>query len=70
MKLTEAERDILKQLNFSNKEIAKHRVVTVNTVRTQIHTLMKKFETSSKINIILKALKQKIVKLEDFITEK
>ncbi len=69
MRLTEAEYEVLKQLNFTKKQIAKRRVVAESTIRTQVHSLCKKFKTSSKINVILKALKMKIVNLEDFITE-
>lgn len=69
MKLTEKEIEILKSLVFKNRFIAQMQCVEITTVRTHINNIFKKLKTSSRAGALIKALKQKIINLEDIITD-
>lgn len=68
MKLTEREKQILQMLCLPNKEIAERLNLSVCTIKSHVIHLSNKFSTNGRINILMKALKENIVKIEDVIT--
>lgn len=68
--LTKRERDVLPLLALPYKEIAKRLGVTKPTVRCHIANLSYKFpEQPNKLCIVLEALKQGIITLDEIVTE-
>jgi DNA-binding NarL/FixJ family response regulator len=69
--LTKRERDVLPLLALPYKEIAKRLGITSPTVRSYIASLSYKFpEQPNKLCIVLEALKQGIITLDEIVTEK
>ncbi len=71
MKLTTQEIEILKRLSLSNKEIAKHLALSLSTTKRHIHNIFNKlsFVPQNRCAIMLYAIKEQIILLEDTITE-
>lgn len=71
MKLTEREKDVLKRLSLPNKAIAKSLNISMSTTKRHIHNIFTKlyYAPQNRCAIILCALKQQIIKLEEIITE-
>lgn len=70
MELTKRERQILPMLALPYKEIGKRLGITRPTVRCHIANLSYKFpEQTNKLCIMLEALKQGIITLDEIVTE-
>lgn len=66
MKLTEREMEILKLLHYPNPIIAKKLILSIPTVKCHIHSIFNKFPfANNRTQLILTALQDKIIKLED-----
>lgn len=50
LELTEREREVLRLIarNFTNREIARHLVIEVGTVKNHVHSILKKLDVSSR----------------------
>jgi DNA-binding NarL/FixJ family response regulator len=61
--LTAREAQILKLMTegFSNMEIAQHLVISVNTTKAHVASILQKLEVDDRLQAALKALKYKIV---------
>lgn len=71
MKLTEREKEVLKMLCLPNKIIAKNLNISLSTTKRHIHNIFNKlcFVTPNRCAIILFAVKEHIIRLEEVITE-
>lgn len=69
MNLTESEKEILKMVGLSNKEIAQRRVIAICTVKTHINHLLNKINANNRTLLICKAVKMGLLKPEQLITE-
>lgn len=67
--LTTRELEVLKLMNFSDKEISGILVVESTTIKTHIKNIMSKLHTSNRTHTLIKALKENIIQLDDLITE-
>lgn len=68
MKLTEREKQIIQMLCLSNQEIANRLNVSIPTVKTHIINISNKLTTDNRASIIVKALKEKFIEVEDIVT--
>ena len=61
--LTAREAQILKLMTegYSNMEIAQHLVISVNTTKAHVASILQKLEVDDRLQAALKALKYKIV---------
>lgn len=59
MKITRAEQQIINLIYLSNEEIAKKLYISIFTVKTHIHNLLKKFEAKNRTELVLKIMKDK-----------
>lgn len=70
MKLTKREKEILKMLCLPNKSIAKKLNISLSTTKRHINHIFNKLYTpANRASIVIEALKQNIIKLEEVITE-
>ncbi len=70
MKLTNREREILPLLGLQSKDIANRLCIGTNTVKKHIQNLSYKFpDQPNKLCIVLKALKEGIITLDEIVTE-
>lgn len=68
--LTEREKEVLKMLCLPNKQIARKMGLKLCTVKTYIVKLFNKFPFSTnRAGIVIEAVKQNIIKVEEIITE-
>lgn len=67
--VTNREKEVLRLLCCPNAEIAKRLCIEKCTVKTHIHRLTNKFVTSSRNSLLIKALKQNVISLDEIITE-
>lgn len=68
MKLTEREKQIISLLCLPTKEIANRLNVSIPTVKTHIINISNKLTTDNRASIIVKALKEKFIEVEDIVT--
>ena len=70
MELTNRERQILQLFALPNKEIAIRLCISTNTVKTHVNNIIYKFpEQNNKLSVILEALEQGIITLDEIVTE-
>lgn len=65
MHLTKTEKKIIKKMLLSTKDIAKDLVIEKSTVKTHIWNILKKLKSKSRGIGIIKALRLKLLKLEE-----
>lgn len=65
MHLTEREKNILIRCCKNNADIAKDLVLEVSTIKTHLTNLRKKFKSKNRAEILIKALKAKIITLKE-----
>lgn len=69
MSLTKREMEIIKMLCLTDKEIAHKLSIKKCTVKTHVRNLLNKLCEYKRINLLITAIKQGIIKLEDVITK-
>lgn len=70
IELTNREREILPLLALPYKEIAVRLCVSSHTIKTHANNILYKFpEQNNKLSVILEALKQGIITLDEIVTE-
>lgn len=67
--VTNREKEILRLLCFKDAEIAERLFIEKCTVKTHIHRLIDKFLVNSRKSLLIEALKQKVITLDEIITE-
>lgn len=70
MNITKREREILCMLCLPNREIAKRLGIKLETVKTHITNLKFKLPSYKRAEMLIKALKENIIKVEEVITNK
>lgn len=65
MHLTKTEKKIIKKMLLPTKDIAKDLVIEKSTVKTHIWNILKKLKSKSRGIGIIKALRLKLLKLEE-----
>ncbi len=65
MHVTKRERDILQLICKSNPEISEILGIRLTTVKAIMHNMLERFDVQSRTGLILKALKNKLIALED-----
>lgn len=65
--LTKREQEILPFLCLTKKEIAQHFEITIPTVTSHLNHMLNKFAVDNRTKLLIKALRQGIIKLEDVI---
>ncbi len=69
-KLTKREKEVLKMLCLSNKAIALKMGLGLCTIKTYVRKLTNKFPfAAGRTAILIEAVKQNIIKIEEIITE-
>lgn len=69
-KITKSEIEVLKLIYFSDKEIAKRLYLSVSSVKYRLRSLSDKLHfAESKTQILINALKDKVITLDDIVTE-
>jgi DNA-binding NarL/FixJ family response regulator len=63
MHITKTEKRILELLYLTNKKIAQKLFVDVSTIKTHIHILLVKFNSKTRTELYMKAIKAGEVKL-------
>jgi DNA-binding CsgD family transcriptional regulator len=69
MELTRREYDVLKYIYFEIDEIAERLSISTATVKTYLQGLRSKLKCDKRHKIVLRALKQGLIKIDEFITE-
>lgn len=70
MKFTKRELEILPLLCMSNKEIGNRLYISEQTVKTHIYNIAFKFpEQENRCSILLEAIKQGIITIEEVVTK-
>ena len=69
MELTKREYDVLRYIYFEIDEIAKRLCISTATVKTYLQGLRSKLDCDKRHKIVLRALKQGLIKIDEFITE-
>lgn len=69
MELTKREYDVLRYIYFEIDEIAERLSISAATVRTYLQGLRSKLKCDKRHKIVLRALKQGLIKIDEFITE-
>ena len=69
MKISKRERDVLCLMCLSNKQIAERLNISIVTVKTYIVNLLNKFVTNNRSQVIICALKQNVIDLQDIVIE-
>ena len=67
--VTNREKDVLRLLCFPNAEIAKRLFIGKCTVKTHIKRLIDKLFVNNRTALLIEALKQKVITLDEIITE-
>lgn len=69
--LTRREKEILKMLCLSNREIAKRLCISPFTVRTHVNHIFNKLIilNSNRQTLLIEAVKRNLIKIEEVITE-
>lgn len=68
-KLTNRERQVLCMLPLESMEIANRLFISLYTVKTHINSLANKFSALNRTQILVNALKNKVIELEEIILE-
>lgn len=69
MKITNREKDVLRLLCLSNKEIADRLCISTGTVKTHIGALFEKFDCeTNRTKILIQAIKKGVVELDELIS--
>jgi len=69
LKISKRERDVLCLMCLSNKQIAERLNISIVTVKTYIVNLLNKFVTNNRSQVIICALKQNVIDLQDIVIE-
>lgn len=69
MKISKRERDVLCLMCLSNKQIAERLNISIVTVKSHIVNLLNKFGTNNRSQVIICALKQNVIDLQDIVIE-
>lgn len=69
MKISKRERDVLCLMCLSNKQIAERLNISIVTVKSHIVNLLNKFGTNNRSQVIIWALKQNVIDLQDIVIE-
>lgn len=69
MKISKRERDVLCLLCLSDKQIAERLNISIFTVKAHIVNLLNKFATNNRSQVIICALKQNVIDLQDIVIE-
>lgn len=67
MIISEREKQILCLLCFTNKQIGERLFVSENTVKAHIKNIMEKLAENNRKKAIIKAIKEKIIDIEQII---
>lgn len=67
--LTEREKQILCMLSLDNDEIASRVYVSSSAVKLHVSRLMLAFKSSNRTEVSLKALKQKVIDIEQIVLD-
>lgn len=70
MKLTQRELEVLKLLCLTDKEIAKRLIISIRTVKCHIHNILDKLLCENRQRALIKALKLKIIDIEEVEIER
>lgn len=65
--LTKRELEILPFICFSKKEIAQHFKISICTVNVHLNNLLNKFSVDNRSKLLIEALRQKIINLDDIV---
>jgi DNA-binding NarL/FixJ family response regulator len=65
--LTERELDILKMMCLDNPEIAERLIVSLSTVKTHVHAILRKLGVDSRASALILALKAEIITIDDIV---
>ncbi len=67
MQISKREKEVLSLVCFSDKEIAQQLCLSTATINTYVISLFNKFVVNNRRQLLIKALKQKIINLDDVI---
>lgn len=70
MKLTPRELEVLKLLCLQDKEISTRLIISVRTVKCHIHNILNKLVCETRQKALIKALKLKIIDIEEVEIER
>ena len=70
MKLTQRELEVLKLLCLSDKDIAERLIISIRTVKCHIHNILDKLVCETRQKALIKALKLKIIDIEEVEIER
>lgn len=65
--LTKRQTEVAKLLLFSNKEIAKTLVVELSTIKSLVHSVLKKTNSGSRAEAVLKLVKSGDIDIKDVV---
>lgn len=65
MHITKREKEILRLCIFPEKKIAKTLFIQICTLKTHLTNLFKKFQCNNRAELIIKALKSKVINLDE-----
>lgn len=69
MKISEREKDVLRLLCLKNKDIAARLSIEICTVKTHINRLIDKLLVSNRITLLIEALKQNVISIDEIVME-
>ena len=70
MNITPRELEVLKLLCLQDKEISKRLIISVRTVKCHIHNILNKLVCETRQKALIKALKFKIIDIEEVEIER
>ena len=70
MKLTQRELEVLKLLCLSDKDIAERLIISIRTVKCHIHNILNKLVCETRQKALIKALKLKIIDIDEVEIER
>lgn len=65
MHLTKKEKEVLKKILLSNKDISNDLVITLSTVKTHIFKIMKKLKSKNRGIALIKAIRLRLLNLDE-----
>ena len=70
MTLTQRELEVLKLLCLSDKDIAKRLIISIRTVKCHVHNILNELVCENRQRALIKALKLKIIDIEEVEIER
>lgn len=70
MKISEKEKAILRMLTLQDKQIAQELYISLSTVKTYVRNILNKLSVDSRQQALCKALKLKIIDIEEVEIER